>query len=317
VSNDQPAVSVVIPSHRGGKFLREAIASVQSQSLTDWELIIVLDGCDDDLSDIENDDRRVRVFRQRRRGISISRNVGVAHSHADLIAFLDHDDRMLPDRLSVQLQAMEDESIGMCHSQFRIINGQGDFVTMGSARSSQYLDMLAAPAGILLSSVMIRKSLLQEIGGFDSVLPLSQDIDLFYRVARETKLHFIPQAIVEYRRHGDNTWGNTLTSGGDVRVILTQHLWAAEAEGDTEMIRAIKVGLSKDRVTEAAVAVLQARAAYSKHEYQEVTRTLLKALLLSPKNTLREVVGNRYPIRLLFSRSNAKRRSNHSVDLLP
>ena len=86
-----PSVSVIIPSYRGGKFLREAVASVQSQTLQDLEIVIVLDGCEDDLSDIEQSDQRVRVVRQRRRGASIARNVGIAQANSELIAFLDDD----------------------------------------------------------------------------------------------------------------------------------------------------------------------------------------------------------------------------------
>jgi len=57
-----PTVSVVIPSYRGGPYLREAIESLQAQTLEDWEAIVVADGCEEDFSDIETD-ARVRVIR--------------------------------------------------------------------------------------------------------------------------------------------------------------------------------------------------------------------------------------------------------------
>jgi glycosyltransferase involved in cell wall biosynthesis len=131
-----PVVSVVIPSLRGGRLLREAVASVQSQTLKDWELIIVCDGCEDDLSAIEKSDQRVRVFQQRNRGVSIARNVGIGHSRSELVAFLDDDDRMLPDRLLAQSGAMSDQSIGLCHTQFRVIDESGVIVEIGESKET-------------------------------------------------------------------------------------------------------------------------------------------------------------------------------------
>ena len=122
---NDPSVSVVIPSYRGGRFLREAVASVQSQTLENFEVVIVLDGCEDDLSDIEESDQRVRVLRQCRRGVSIARNVGIAQARSELIAFLDDDDRMLADRLSRQLEAMKDSNVGLCHTECRAIDEEG------------------------------------------------------------------------------------------------------------------------------------------------------------------------------------------------
>jgi len=130
-----PVVSVVIPSFRGGAFLRDAIASVQSQTFQDWELIVVLDGCEDDLSEIERNDDRVRVFRQRNRGECVSRNVGIGHARTGLIALLDDDDRMLPNRLQTQVDVMNDESVGVCHTQYRVIDEHGRSLAKGSRRS--------------------------------------------------------------------------------------------------------------------------------------------------------------------------------------
>src|ERR1019366_2313882 len=125
-----------------------------------------LDGCEDDLSDVERSDERVRVVRQRQRGVSIARNVGIGHARSELIAFLDDDDRMLPDRLSAQYEAMRDATIGLCHTQFQFIDENGTQIGPGLSRESQYRDFLRDDGKILLSTTMIRKSLLQEVGWF-------------------------------------------------------------------------------------------------------------------------------------------------------
>ncbi len=139
-----PRASVVIPNFHGGELLREAIDSVRAQTLADWELIIVCDGSTDDLSDLERSDPRVRVFYQRIRGVSIARNVGIRHARSALVALLDDDDRMMPDRLGVQVAVMDDTSIGLCHTQFRLIDERGTAIGEGASRESRYVDSFAA-----------------------------------------------------------------------------------------------------------------------------------------------------------------------------
>ncbi len=199
-------VSVIVPSFRGGKFLREAIASVRAQSLMDWELIIVLDGCDEDLSDIEGVDSRVRVIRQDRRGVSIARNVGISHARSDLIALLDDDDRMLPNRLVAQSREMRDERVAICHTQYRYIDGEGNVLRPGDAKATTYIEFLRNESKILSATAMFRKRTFQEMGGYNSLIPFGEGQDFFQRVSREGEVRFIPEVLYEYRQHESNVW---------------------------------------------------------------------------------------------------------------
>ena len=285
-----PDVSVVIPSFRGGRFLRESITSVQSQTLENWELIVVLDGCEDDLSDVERGDERVRVVRQRQRGVSIARNVGIGHARSELIAFLDDDDRMLPDRLSAQYEAMRDATIGLCHTQFQFIDENGTQIGPGLSRESQYRDFLRDDGKILLSTTMIRKSLLQEVGGFNSLLNLGEDLDLLFRVARESTVSFLPDVLTEYRRHGNNVWLDSPVGGREIKLILTQHMWAADVGGKSEDLKAAKIGLSVVLTGRANSAMFRASEARSRHDRFGQLRGLAKSLLFSPIVTIRVVL---------------------------
>ena len=286
-----PDVSVVIPSFRGGRFLRESIASVQSQTLEGWELIVVLDGCEDDLSDIERDDERVCVVRQRQRGVSIARNVGIGHARSELVAFLDDDDRMLPDRLLAQYEAMRDETVGLCHTQFRYIDENGDLIGSGFSRDAQYRDFLRGDGKIFLSSTMIRKSLIQEVGGFNSLLSLGEDLDLLFRIARESRVSFLPVVMAEYRRHGSNVWLDSPIGGREVKMVLTQHMWAAEARGQSEDLRAVKVGMAAVLTGRASSAMFRASEARSRHDRLGQLRGLAESLFFSPIVTMRVVRG--------------------------
>jgi len=296
-----PEVSVVIPSFRGGRFLRESVASVQSQTFEDWEIVIVLDGCEDDISDIEHNDGRIRVIRQGRRGVSIARNVGVRNARSDLVAFLDDDDRMLPDRLRVQVDAMSHQKWGLCHTQFRFIDENGEFIGPGNSKDAQYQGFLRGDGVFFLSSVMARKSAIQDVGGFNPLLSVGEDIDLVYRIAREFSVVFIPEILAEYRRHGKNVWLDGPSEGREIKLILTEHLWASEAKDNTQDLQAVRVGLETVMTGRAKSAMLRAIEARSRRDFKGLLSGLAQAFILSPIVSLkvvirairREVVGSR------------------------
>jgi glycosyltransferase involved in cell wall biosynthesis len=313
-TKSEPLVSVVIPSCRGGRLLREALASVQAQTLADLEIVVVLDGCDDDLSEVEND-QRVRTVRQKRRGASIARNVGVTQARADLIAFLDDDDRMLPERLSAQLEVMRDETVALCHTACRVIDESGapkrsDDSTsslIGSTHEggntkrrrppqwSLYQEFLLGDRGVSLSSVMARKRVIHELGGFNPLLPVAEDLDFVWRIAREHSIVFLSDILTEYRRHSSNTWPGyslqsllTQSSGArEARAVLEQHYVAARAVGDAKTMRAARRGRAYLVSGRAAVALERARDAQLRHEHASAAAAFGQALLSSPRGSLR------------------------------
>jgi glycosyltransferase involved in cell wall biosynthesis len=330
---NDPSVSVIIPSYRGGRFLREAVASVQSQTQEDFEIVVVLDGCEDDLSDLEQSDQRVRILRQRRRGASIARNVGIARANSELIAFLDDDDRMLPSRLSRQLEAMKDSNVGLCHTKFRAVDEDGrpipfrdtmgahlralsetaEAESIGAALAAQYRAVLRGDEGFLLSSVMVRKSLIEELGGFNPLLPLGEDLDLLFRIARETGICFLPEVLTEYRRHRDNTWSETTTTR-EMKLVLMQHVVAAKAHGELENLKATRTGLANLMSGRAIAAMHRAREAQLRHDYIGAAVAFGQALLSSPRGSLRaawrsvekDVLRSHSSVGLTHSRGKAR-----------
>jgi len=104
--------SVIIPTYNYGRFLREAIDSVRSQTVQDFEIIVIDDGSTDDTQQILRSiaEPRLRFFRTENRGISAARNEGLRHAAGQFIAFLDADDRWRPEKLKLQLAIMEAET---------------------------------------------------------------------------------------------------------------------------------------------------------------------------------------------------------------
>jgi glycosyltransferase involved in cell wall biosynthesis len=282
-----PKVSVVMPCFRGGPFLREAVKSVQEQSMEDWELILVSDGSSDDFSDIEGSDSRIRIFRQVNRGVSIARNVGVRLARAEYVALLDEDDRMLPELLSKQLATFSDDDVALCHTQFEFIDESGHVTNVGRSNDSQYQDFLGGDGRIRLSSSMLRRSVFFDVGGFNPLLPVSEDLDLFYRVARYYRVAFIPEVLGQYRIHSANMQFHSRKGGREARHILRGHLFLATAHNESETIRSIRRGLSSipsDRGARAIGRVMEAR---SQHRPLALIRAYAGALIVAPRVTVR------------------------------
>ena len=234
------------------------------------------------------------------RGVSVARNVGIGRARAELVAFLDDDDRMLPDRLKLQVRAMSDESIGLCHTQFRFIDGSGAVTGTGLAREAQYRDFLMGNGVVLLSSVVARRSLIQEVGGFNSVLAIGEDLDLVFRIARECTVSFLPDVLCEYRRHGNNIWLGATSGGREIKQILTQHLWSAELRNRAEDAKAARIGLATALTGRANAAMFRAsEARYSSRSKGPIARSRRVVRLFSGRlwegdpqsNSARKVAG--------------------------
>jgi len=285
-----PIASVVIPTSRGGDYLRESVASVQAQTITDWEMVIVADGLDEDLSDLEHDPR-IRVFRQRRRGVSIARNVGVNLATSDLIAFQDDDDRALPERLRAQVDVMNDESVGLCHAQAQIIDSNGAFVKMGTSLASTYAEYLRLDGLSLIGASMVRKSVFLEIGGFNPLFRVGEDFDLILRFARESKIIFIPQVLLEYRHHANNSWTRTSPSTGkELKVILSMHQLASLERGETENLLMIRKGMKSVLPARAHLALARANDAREARHYLRALVAFARAFQYAPRASVRVAV---------------------------
>jgi glycosyltransferase involved in cell wall biosynthesis len=290
-----PRFSVVIPSARGGAYLREAVSSVLAQSFTDFELIVIADGCEDDLVDVEALDQRIRVIRQANRGESVARNVGIRIAHGELLAFLDDDDRMLPGRLAAQIEAMESQpEAGLCHTQYRVIDEKGMPGQVGHARNVQYRDLLRGEVDVLLPTIAVRRSLLEEVGAFDSAQRTGQDLEVIYRIARESMLVFLPEILTEYRRHSSNASASMRQGAQDVKALLTKHLRLADQQGRTQDATAARQGLDWVAHYGAAAALVDGRIAWKRRDLPRVARCLAGAMRLSPAATLADLVGNRW-----------------------
>ena len=195
-----PLVSVVIPVFNRQEMLRQAVASVLSQSFSDLELIVVDDGSRDDIAAaLSTYADTLTLLYQENKGVSAARNLGVARSRGKYVAFLDSDDLWLPQKLSRQTAFFESHpEVNVCQTEeIWIKNGRR---RNPGKRHRKPSGMIFLPSLELClvspSAVMFRKSFFLETGGFDESLPACEDYDLWLRISSRHPIHLIDEALV-------------------------------------------------------------------------------------------------------------------------
>ena len=196
-----PAVSVVMPVRNGERFLGEALESTLSQTLADLELIVIDDGSTDStpelLAAVARSDARVRVQRQEPGGLTVAINAGCELAQAPLIARMDADDVMLPDRLERQAAHLESNAdVGLLGGGIVLVDEQGREIDREPGRPE--LDFLVRNE-LTHGTVVMRADALRALGGYR--LDQSEDYDLWLRFDEHYRVAAVADPVIRYRLH--------------------------------------------------------------------------------------------------------------------
>jgi glycosyltransferase involved in cell wall biosynthesis len=180
-------VSIIIPTYNRAHLVAEAIESALDQTNSDFELIVVDDGSTDNTEEIVRSfrDDRLKYVKQSNQGVSAARNTGIATAKGEFIAFLDHDDLFLPEKVSVQLARIRhDPKVGLVYSTYFGTTGtEAPRRQAGACHSPVELHHLLLGTLIHLSTALVRRSWLQQVGGFDEKLQSGgEDRDICLRL---------------------------------------------------------------------------------------------------------------------------------------
>src|SRR5215813_1636293 len=208
-SEPAPAVSVIIPAYGVTPYIAEALDSVFAQTYTDFELIVVNDGCPDTAA-LEVVLRpyldRIVYVKKENGGVSSARNAGIRVAQAPLIALLDGDDAWTPDYLAVQTDFLRE------HPQTDIVYSNG--VVFGDTPLAGRLAMDFSPSHgevnfeslvscrcSVMTAVLARKAAILAVGGFDESLRRAEDFDLWMRAAHAgIKISYHERVIFRHRK---------------------------------------------------------------------------------------------------------------------
>jgi glycosyltransferase involved in cell wall biosynthesis len=212
-----PTVSVAICLLNSSRFIDETLESVFAQTFDDYEIILVDDGSTDGCADaIERRyrDRRLTIVRQRHQGLSIARRVSIATASGEYVAFLDHDDIWLPDKLERQVAAAQaDPSVALLFSDCLYIDERGRPLSLLSDEyglagldvtgTRGYAELLRRGCFVWQSTVMARTTTLRSVDSFKPAYPYIADYDTWLQLARRYHIHYTPDVLAKYRVHGN------------------------------------------------------------------------------------------------------------------
>lgn len=208
-----PLVSVIIPTYNRAALLVEAIESVLAQQVPDVEVIVVDDASTDDTAGAVAPFVAGGIVRYEPRphqGPAGARNAGVQAARGELIAFLDSDDRLLPNGLAAHLSAFEKEpDLGLTVSGCEYVDGGGRHLswrTPWTEGGALTLDGWLFNCFAMPGTIVVRRLWFQRIGGFDPELSIAEDWHLCMRLAAlHCPMTWVREITCQYRQHGDNS----------------------------------------------------------------------------------------------------------------
>jgi glycosyltransferase involved in cell wall biosynthesis len=214
----QPRVSVVIPVRNGKDYIQEALDSVLQQSFTDLELLLIDDGStDDDYDRYALQDERIRVIHLTGNGVSRARNVGMAQSRGEFIAFLDADDVWFPGKLEAQVRYFDAHpDVGVVFGKFirwpalpgggfapasSLVQDVAQLSKTEEERSGWLYTRLLDGLLVGMNTAVVRRSVYEAIGGFNESMRQGEDYDFWLKASRIAQMHSLDGNVALYRIH--------------------------------------------------------------------------------------------------------------------
>jgi Glycosyl transferase family 2 len=222
-------ISVIIPAHNAASTITDTLQSLLAQTYVHWEAIIIDDGSSDNTAAIARrfaeQDARFRVLRQPQRGVSMARNHCVAQARFDWLLFLDADDWILPQHLERLTGVLEaDRGLGAVYCGWASVTPDGEqiFGSVGGPCG----DLFAQHAQYCFSVIhtyIVRRSLVEAVGGFDPGLRTCEDWDLWQRIARTgARFGAVREQLAAYRIRAGSATSNGQQLLADGLQVLTR-----------------------------------------------------------------------------------------------
>ena len=220
-----------------------AIRSVQAQNYQDCELLVVDDGSRDGTAERiqeEFGDALKLLVQPQNKGVSAARNLGITKAQGEWLAFLDSDDEWLPGKLTRQTATLRESGLLVCHTdEIWIRDGQRVNPMDKHAKAGGRMYQMCLPlCCISPSSVLMRRDLLEEMGGFDESFEVCEDYDLWLRVTAHEPVLFVDQQLLyKHGGHDDQLstrhWGMDRFRVRALQRVLDEGLVSGEDERRT------------------------------------------------------------------------------------
>lgn len=282
-------VSVLIPAFNRAEFIKETVNSVLNQEYPNVELIVVDDGSTDGTFEILSEyagQGKLKLLThpgRENKGQSAALNLALGATSGEFVAILDSDDLFLPGKLSAQVEYLNKHpDVGLVYGMGEGINGSGQWLY--DIHSPDHVEP-NDPNAVLLDcyfllpqNSLVRRSVFDQVGGFEEDFRAAQDHDMLVRIAEKTRFGFIPIKVFQYRRHGDSISNNGLrrrwTNGFEiVRRAKARYPYRA----------------STIRKRNALLNFRMAQVCWQENRYMGALGYLLKSGLLDPVRALKVI----------------------------
>jgi len=199
-------ISVIIPAYNAEKTISETMKSLQKQSFSNFEIVVINDGSTDKTLEILSkiEEPRLRVFSYENGGLPVARNRGIAHAVGEYITFIDADDLWTPDKLELQLAALQHSpESGVAYSWTAFIDEKGKFLYAGKPsyfEGNVYPQLLVVNFIASGSNILVRRKFIEFVGTFDPLLKSAEDWDYNIRLAAQCPFVVVPKYQILYRK---------------------------------------------------------------------------------------------------------------------
>lgn len=227
--------SVIVPTLDRGSLVVAAIQSALDSGVADEVIVVDCGSTDGSLDDLRRFGDQIRLVEGPFSNAGEARNAGAVAANGQLLAFLDSDDLMLPDKVTCLAPVLEaDDSIALAHGRTSVIDAAGrpdeaatlelDRQILEGARRGTSYRALAEHCAMYTSATLMRRSAFEAIGGYDESLDVYEDWDLYLRLAQHFRLVYRPCLTAQYRLWpGNVAWDRTAAG---VAAVARKHLAA-------------------------------------------------------------------------------------------
>lgn len=250
--NSTPLVSVIMPAYNAEAFIKEAIDSVRSQTITEWELLVIDDCSADDtcriIEEISSADNRVKLLvNERNMGAAGSRNRGLDIFRGQYVALLDSDDYWYPQMLEKMLARAEETKADIIYCSYELVDEQNkkvcnDFLV---PETTSFRESIVRSV-ITCSTVLVTGELAR-----NNRFPVNmyhEDIAMWFQILRDGgTARGVTDVLAAYRQRSDSKTANKLKSAGRRWIIYRKHLKMPIIDCVVTMVQYGYYGLKKFR----------------------------------------------------------------------
>lgn len=278
----KPFFSIIIPTYNRAVLLMNALQSVLQQTISDWEVILVDDGSTDNTREVVTNlhDPRIQYIYQQNAERSAARNNGIRQAQGKFICFLDSDDTYLPRHLECLYELISEKNEAEAMYVTNVMRNQfGKRLDVPLEKVADYRNavcyFLTARESIISTRVAIHADILKRFQ-FDPNLKVSEDTDLWVRIAVHYPIYLTPEATVVYHIHDDNST-NTASNPFTNQLVALRKIFR-----DPELKKMIPSSVRKQKLSRCYYGI--ATFHFYKKNYSLMIRNLVTSIVFSPSS---------------------------------